>query len=58
MAANAGSDYLFVPDGNPDTVKAAVISLQSRMQFGAIFVSDKYGDIAGNVAHEPYQHGE
>src|SRR5258707_4234725 len=47
VAANAGSDYLFVPDGNPDTVKAAVISLQSRMQFGAIFVSDKYGDIAG-----------
>jgi len=23
VAANAGSDYLFVPDGNPDTVKAA-----------------------------------
>jgi hypothetical protein len=49
VAANAGSDYLFVPDGNPDTVKAAVISLQSRMQFGAIFVSDKYGDIPGTL---------
>ena len=24
VAANAGSDYLFVPDGNTDTVKAAV----------------------------------
>jgi arylsulfatase A-like enzyme len=47
VAANAGSDYLFVPDGNPDTVKAAVVSLQSRMQFGAIFVSDKYGGITG-----------
>src|SRR5712691_838677 len=33
VAANAGSDYLFVPDGNPDVVKAAVISLQSRQQF-------------------------
>ena len=33
VAANAGSDYLFVPDGNPDTVKAAVTSLQSRLQF-------------------------
>ena len=47
VAANAGSDYLFVLDSNPDTVKAAVISLQSHMQFGAIFVSDRYGDIPG-----------
>jgi arylsulfatase A-like enzyme len=49
VAANAGSDYLFVPDANPDTVRAAVISMQSRMQFGAIFVSDKYGAIAGTL---------
>ena len=49
VAANAGSDYLFVPDGNIDTVKAAVASLQSRLQFGAIFVSDKYGEIAGTL---------
>ena len=49
VAANAGSDYLFVPDGNSDTVRAAVVSLQSRLQFGAIFVSDKYGDIAGTL---------
>jgi arylsulfatase A-like enzyme len=49
VAANAGSDYLFVPDGNIDTVKAAVTSLQSRLQFGAIFVSDKHGDIAGTL---------
>jgi arylsulfatase A-like enzyme len=49
VAANAGSDYLFVPDRNPDTVKAAVVSLQSRMQFGAIFVSDKYGDVPGTL---------
>src|SRR5213596_3076932 len=47
VAANAGSDYLFVPDGDANTVKAAVVSLQSRLQFGAVFVSDKYGDIAG-----------
>ena len=55
VAANAGSDYLFVPDGNIDTVRAAVVSLQSRLQFGAIFVSDKYGEIAGHAAHEPDQ---
>src|SRR5205807_5650869 len=47
VAANAGSDYLFVPDGNIETVKAAVASLQSRLQFGAIFVSDKHGEIPG-----------
>ena len=49
VAANAGSDYLFVPDGDANTVKAAVMSLQSRLQFGAVFVSDKYGDIAGTL---------
>src|ERR1700730_5624653 len=49
VAANAGSDYLFVPDGDVNAVKAAVVSLQSRPQFGAVFVSDKYGDIAGTL---------
>src|SRR6266478_2079148 len=49
VAANAGSDYLFVPDRNIETVKAAVVSLQSRLQFSAIFVSDKYGEIAGTL---------
>jgi arylsulfatase A-like enzyme len=49
VAANAGSDYVFVPDGNRDVVKAAVASLQSRQQFGAIFVSDRYGEIAGTL---------
>jgi hypothetical protein len=57
VAANAGSDYLFVPDGNIDTVKAAVASLQSRLQFGAIFVSDRYGEVAGTFP-EPHQDGE
>jgi arylsulfatase A-like enzyme len=49
VAANAGSDYLFVPDGNIDTVKAAVTCLQSRLQFGAMFVSDRYGEIPGTL---------
>ena len=49
VAANAGSDYLFVPDSNIETVKAAVVSMQSRLQFGAIFVSDRYGEIAGTL---------
>ncbi len=37
------------PAGNADTVKAAVASLQGRLQFGAIFVSDRYGEIAGTL---------
>jgi arylsulfatase A-like enzyme len=49
VAANAGSDYLFVRDRDPKTVNAAVVSLQSRLQFGAIFVSDRYGAIAGTL---------
>src|SRR5206468_9364693 len=49
VAANAGSDYLFVPDRDSRTVKAAVVSLQSRLQFGAIFVSDKYGNVEGTL---------
>ena len=49
VAANAGSDYLFVPDGKIDTVRAAVASLQSRLPFGAIFVSDKHGAISGTL---------
>jgi hypothetical protein len=49
VAANAGSDYLFVPDHNTEVVKAAVASLQSRLQYGAIFVSDRYGEIAGTL---------
>ena len=44
-----GVAYLFVPDRDIETVKAAVVSLQSRLQFGAIFVSDKYGEIAGTL---------
>jgi arylsulfatase A-like enzyme len=49
VAANAGSDYLFVPDGALNTVKVAVVSLQSRLQFGAIFVSDRYGEVTGTL---------
>ena len=49
VAANAGSDYLFVPDGDINTVRAVVASLQSRLQFGAIFVSDRLGDIPGTL---------
>src|SRR3954451_14525174 len=49
VAATAGSDYLVVPDVNLETMKAAVVSVQSRLEFGASFVSDRYGEIAGTL---------
>lgn len=49
VAANAGSDYVFVPDGSRGSVEAAVRSMQSRPQFGAIFVSDRHGGIPGTL---------
>ncbi len=51
VAANAGSDYLFVPDRDSGTVKAAVVSLQSRLQFGAIFVRGDHGSFSRTDTH-------
>ena len=47
IAANGGSDYLYVANKNVDTVKGIVSFLQSREEFGAIFVDDRYGAVRG-----------
>ncbi len=47
IAANGGSDYLYVPNKNVNMVKAIVSFLQSREEFGAIFVDDNYGAVPG-----------
>lgn len=47
IAANGGSDYLYVPNKNLNMVKEIVSFLQSREEFGAIFVDDDYGTING-----------
>jgi arylsulfatase A-like enzyme len=47
IAANGGSDYLYVPNKNVNTVKGIVSFLQSREEFGAIFVDDNYGSVRG-----------
>ncbi len=47
IAANGGSDYLYVPSKNGSIVKKIVAFLQQREEFGAIFVDDKYGATAG-----------
>jgi arylsulfatase A-like enzyme len=47
IAANGGSDYLYVPNKNVNTIKGIVSFLQSREEFGAIFVDDNYGSVPG-----------
>ena len=47
IAANGGSDYLYVVNKNAKMVKSIVSFLQSREEFGAIFVDDRYGPVDG-----------
>jgi len=47
IAANGGSDYLYVANKNVNMVKGIVSFLQSREEFGAIFVDDNYGAVQG-----------
>ncbi|MFC4453829.1 alkaline phosphatase family protein [Deinococcus sonorensis] len=47
IAANGGSDYLYSPAHDPALVAKAVRFLQSREEYGAIFVDDRYGKLPG-----------
>jgi predicted AlkP superfamily pyrophosphatase or phosphodiesterase len=49
IATNGGSDYLYQPAHDPGRIRAAVRFLQSREEFGAIFVDSRYGDIPGTL---------
>ena len=49
IAANGGSDYFYTPDHDPTTVANLVRFLQSREEFGAIFVDSRYGAIPGTI---------
>jgi len=49
VAANGGSDYLYVPDHDATTVTNAVRFLQSRQEYGAVFVDSRYGSIPGTL---------
>ena len=47
VAANGGSDYFYVPDHDAATVAELVRFLQSREEFGAVFVDSRYGAVPG-----------
>ena len=50
VAANGGSDYFYVPGHDPATVAALVRALQSREEYGAIFVDSRYGAVPGTLS--------
>jgi hypothetical protein len=52
VAANGGSDYLYVPDHDSETVAKVVRFLQSREEFGAIFLASRYGALPGTLPLE------
>ena len=49
VAANGGSDLIYVPDGNADVLHQIVERLLSYDYVSAVFVDDKYGDVPGTL---------
>ena len=49
IAANGGSDYFYVPDHDTTTVAKLVRFLQSREEFGSVFVDSRYGALPGTL---------
>jgi arylsulfatase A-like enzyme len=47
VTANGGSDLIYVPDKNPDTVRQIVSLLAIYDYVGGIFVDDQYGPLPG-----------
>ena len=50
VAANGGSDLIYVPDNNLERVRAIVSFLTTQDYVGAIFVDDQYGVIPGALS--------
>jgi len=49
VAANGGSDLIYVPDKNPDTVKQVVDFLTQQGYTSGLFVDDGFGAIPGTL---------
>ena len=49
VAANGGSDFFYVPDHDATTITNLVRFLQSREEYGAVFVDSRYGSLPGTL---------
>src|SRR5262249_26927535 len=49
VAPNGGSDVFHIPSADPNLVLRVVRFLQSREEYGAMFVNDRYGDFPGTM---------
>jgi arylsulfatase A-like enzyme len=47
VAANGGSDLIYIPDGNRDTVRRVVARALSYDYVSGVFVDDAFGDVPG-----------
>jgi predicted AlkP superfamily pyrophosphatase or phosphodiesterase len=47
VAGNGGSTYFYIPNHNQKLVEKLVKFVQSRDEFGAVFIDTRYGDIPG-----------
>ena len=52
VVVNGGSEYLHVPSRDPEVVRALVRFLQSREEYGPIFVARRYGELPGTLPLE------
>jgi arylsulfatase A-like enzyme len=50
IAANGGSEYLYVPSHDHELVKRLTRALQERRNYGALFVRSLYGAIPGTLS--------
>jgi predicted AlkP superfamily pyrophosphatase or phosphodiesterase len=50
IAANGGSDYLYIPSHQAALVTSVVTALQERKGYGAIFVRSAYGAVPGTMS--------
>jgi len=49
VAANGGSDLIYVPDRDPELLRRIVAFLARQDYTGGIFVDDAYGDVPGSL---------
>jgi arylsulfatase A-like enzyme len=49
VAANGGSEYLYVPSHEQEALRTLVRFLQSREEYGPLFLARRYGDVPGTL---------